>query len=74
MKNITNMVTANEKGCNKRDKSHDNLDYGDTKCLFFLDVGQVGGPPENSYQSHMVSYCSAIKLEDFCQICCSPTF
>ena len=33
------------------------------KCLFFLDVGHDDlRPSEISNQSHMVSYCSAIKL------------
>ena len=32
------------------------------KCLFFLDVGHDAlRPSKNSNQSHMVSYCSAIK-------------
>ena len=32
------------------------------KCLFFLDVGHDALlPSKNSNQSHMVSYCSAIK-------------
>ena len=31
------------------------------KCLFFLDVGRAWRPSEDSIQSHMVSYCSAIK-------------
>ena len=32
------------------------------KCLFFLDVGRNALQPfKNSIQSHMVSYCSAIK-------------
>ena len=38
------------------------------KCLFFLDVGHDAlRPSEYSNQSHMVSYCSAIKcfLDNF---------
>ena len=32
------------------------------KCLFFLDIGHDAlRPSENSNESHMVSYCSAIK-------------
>ena len=35
------------------------------KCLFFLDVGHdVLRPSKNGNQSHMVSYCSAIKVAD----------
>ena len=34
------------------------------KGLFFLDVGRAWRPSENSNQSHMVSYSSAIKWDN----------
>ena len=57
------MEAANEKGANIMGESRDdNLRPRPTKCLFFLDVGRdAWRQPENSVQSHMVSYCSAIK-------------
>ena len=41
-----------------------------TKCLFFLDIGQMPAASQESIQFHMVNYGRAIKASKSSQIPC----